>query len=256
MYRFTTDDGRILTPPAELETLLRGSFPAFSKLLGHTRFYYMMDEAWDGVSSLAFNADSEQFITVTLEDSVFYVHIANECFKIVDETLLENAFGLMKNTVPISYHRPFEHLSIHPDPIVFPCGYRCDLCLGSKEYNDHDLSESDNFVYMNWVCYHGCVPGADIERPSTNEKGKGIFRCSGCTKNRNKFCQSYTCSKAKGYANCVECGEYHLCDVYRDSHYAGQCNLGITAEEVTKLVIPYCMKERLDCFRAQLKENR
>jgi len=80
---------------------------------------------------------------------------------------------------------------------------------------------------------------------------KGVFKCPGCNKNRNKFCQSFTCSAEKGYANCAECGEYHTCDIYRDSHYAGQCNLGINAEEVTKLVIPYCMRERLDILRGQ-----
>ena len=42
------DDGRILTPPKELEPLLKDSFPAFSKLLGHIRFFYNANEIWDG----------------------------------------------------------------------------------------------------------------------------------------------------------------------------------------------------------------
>ena len=251
MKHFTAEDGRILTPPTELEPLLKGSFSAFSKLLGHIRFFYMADEIWDGKSSLVFSADGEQLISTTLDDGVFYIHIANEDFQIADEALLDNVFEALKKTVPIGWHRPFEQLTVNPDPNVFPCGYRCDLCLGSKEYDKNNLSEGDNFVYMNWVCYHGCVPGIDIERPPANEIG--VFRCSGCNKRNNKFCRSYTCSKEKGYANCVECGEYHSCDVYHGSHYAGQCNLGITAHEVTKLVIPYCMKERLDILRANLK---
>lgn len=244
MLHHYADDGRILTPPKELEPLLKGSFPAFSKFLGHIRFFYVADEIWDGKSSLIFNAYGEQLTAVTLDDGVFYVHIANENFRIADEDLLNNVFDVLKQTVPIDWHRPFEQLTVNPDPNVFPCGYRCDLCLGSKGHNENDFSESYNFVYMNWVCYHNCVPGIDIERPSANDTG--VFRCSGCNLNRNKFCRSFTCSKKKGYANCVECGDYHSCDVYSDSHYAGQCNLGITAEEITKLVIPYCMKERLD----------
>ena len=133
MKHFTTDDGRILTPPTELEPLLKGSFPAFSKLLGHIRFFYLADENWDGKSSLVFNADGEPLTAVTLDDGVFHVHIANDDFRIADETLLDNVFEVLKKTVPIGRHRPFEQLTVNADPNVFPCGYRCDLCLGSKE---------------------------------------------------------------------------------------------------------------------------
>lgn len=247
MLHHYADDGRILTPPKELEPILKGAFPAFSKLLGHIRFFYMADEIWDGKSSLIFDANGMQLTAITLDDGIFHVHIANEDFLIAYEDLLNNVFEILKKSVPIYWHRPFEQLTTNPDPNVFPCGYRCDLCLGSKKYDEHDFSKGENFSYMNWVCYHNCVPGINVER------GDGIFVCSGCNLNNNKFCQSFACSREKGYANCAECGEYHSCDVYRDSHYAGQCNLGISAEEVTKLVIPYCMKERLDILRNSTK---
>ena len=52
MYNFYADDGRVLTPPKELEPQLKGSFPAFSKLIGHVRFFYMTDEIWDGKTLL------------------------------------------------------------------------------------------------------------------------------------------------------------------------------------------------------------
>ena len=254
MKHSTADDGRILTPPTELEPLLKGAFPAFSKLLGHIRFFYMADEIWDGKSSLVFRVGGEPLAAVILSDGSFNVLIAGEDFRIAEESMLDNVFAVLKKTAPLGYHRPSAQLTVNPDPNVFPCGYRCDLCLGSKEYDDNNLSDSDNFAYMNWVCYHGCVPGIEIEHPPTGEIG--VFRCSGCTQNNNKFCECNTCSEEKGVANCVECGDYHSCDVYRDSHYAGQCNLGITAEEVTKLVIPYCMTERLDFYQSQLNEGR
>ena len=247
MYHQYTDDGRVLTSPKELEPLLKGSFPAFSKTVGHIRFFYIADEIWDGKSSLVFNAGGEQLAAIMLDDGVLYIHAADNDFQIVDEALLDNVFEVLKKTVPIGWHRPFEQLTVNPDPNVFPCGYRCDLCLGSKRYKENDFPESDNFAYMNWVCYHNCVPCIDIKHPPVNDKG--IFQCLGCKLNRNKFCRSFACSKEKGYANCTECGDYHSCDVYRDSHHAGQCNLGITADEVMKLVIPYCMKERLDILR-------
>lgn len=243
MYHFYADDGRVLTPPKELEPQLKGSFPAFSKLIGHIRFFYMADELWDGKTSLIFTSDSKQLAAIMLDDSVFYIHIADENFRIADETLLDDVFEALRRAVPIGMHRPFEQLTANPDPNQYPCGYRCDLCLGSRRHDEKDLSKRDNFGYMNWVCYHGCVPNIDVER------WDGEFVCKGCNRNNNKFCRSFTCSKEKGYANCAECGDYHSCEVYRDSHYAGQCNLGITSQEVTKLVIPYCMRERLDILR-------
>ncbi len=248
MNHHYADDGRILTPPKELEPLLKGSFPAFSKLLGHIRFFYVADEIWDGKSSLIFNANGRRLAAIELEDGAFCVHIGEEGFRITDETMLASAFNMLREKTPIDCHRPSEQLTANPDPNVFPCGYRCDMCLGYQSYNETQISGSDNFVYMNWVCYNNCISDK-IERPLTSERGKGVFRCSGCNLDRNRFCRSYACSKEKGYASCAECGEYHTCDVYRDSHYAGQCNLGITAEEVSKLVIPYCMKERLDMIR-------
>jgi hypothetical protein len=241
MFHFYADDGRILTPPKELEPQLKGAFPAFSKLVGHIRFFYVADEIWDGKSSLVFNADGEQLTAITLDDDVFYVHIADEGFRIVDETLLDTVFEALKKTVPSGRCRPFEQLTVNlNDPNEFPCGYRCDMCLGNKKHNENDFSGSEKFDYMNWLCYHNCVPNVSIER---NVHKKSV--CPGC-ESKKKDCRFFICPTEKGYANCVECGDYHSCDVYRDCHYPGQCNLGITAEEVTNLVIPYCMKERLD----------
>ncbi len=244
MYHQYADDGRILTSPKELEPLLKGSFTAFSKTIGHIRFFYMADEIWDGKSSLIFNADGEQLAAITLDDGVFYVHIADKEFQIDDETLLETMFEALKKTVPSGRFRPFEQLTVNlSDLNEFPCGYRCDMCLGNKKYNENDFSGSEKFDYMNWLCYHNCVPNVSVER---NVHNKSV--CPGCESKR-KDCPYFTCPTEKGYANCVECGEYHSCDVYRDCHYPGQCNLGLTAEEVTNLVVPYCMKERLDILR-------
>ncbi len=255
MHHHYADDGRILTPPKELKPLLKNAFPAFIKLLGHIRFFYMADEIWDGKSTLVFSANDKNLAIIRLEDDVFHILVMEDKdFRITDATILEGVFETLKNKIPNAFHRPFEQLTANPDPNVFPCGYRCDMCLGYQCYNKLQVSGSDNFVYMNWVCYNNCIT-EDLERPLTSEKGKGVFCCSGCNLNRNKFCRSYACSKNIGKANCSECGEYHTCDIYRGSHYAGQCNLGITAEEILKLVIPYCMKERLDIIRESAKSG-
>lgn len=134
------------------------------------------------------------------------------------------------------------------DPTKFPCGYRCDMCLLNKKQNEKDFSASNKFGYLNWLCYRDCVPNVEIERPDPN--GHNEWFCPGCVSSPwKKECRYFICPTEKGCANCMECGEYHVCDVQRDGHYSGQCSLGMTAEEVTSLVIPYCMKERFDIFR-------
>jgi len=208
MYHFHADDGRILTPPKELEPQLKGAFPAFSKLLGHIRFFYVADEIWDGKSSLVFSAGGEPLAAITLERGDFHVHIADEDFRTADETMLDTVFEALKKTPP-GCHRPFEQCTVNGSL----CGRRCDLCLGSKEYSeDGSFSAGENFCYMNWVCYHNCIDDAV-------ERGDGVFKCNGCEARRITKgvwddwwdgCKYYNCLMEKGYANCVECGEYHV----------------------------------------------
>ena len=104
MLHHYADDGRIMTPPKELEPLLKGSFSAFSKLIGHIRFFYIADEIWDGQCSLAFNADGAQLAAFTLADGVFDVYLqpADQNFTIKDEASLDVIIVTLKKTIPIN----------------------------------------------------------------------------------------------------------------------------------------------------------
>ena len=243
MKHITADDGRVLTPPKELEPLLKGAFQAFYELLGHMRWFYMADEIWDGESSLLFNADGKELATITLGDGSFGIQIADEGFRIENETELDNIFVALQKYATVNQRRPHDQLTIDPDGCL--CGWRCDMCLGSKECDPKNFTAGENFGYMNWVCYHDCI---DVEV----ERFDGVFQCPGCHNNR-KGCKFFLCLSEKGYANCAECGEYHSCDLFHNCHHPAQCNLGITAEEITKLVIPYATRERLDYYRSQSK---
>ena len=255
MKHITADDGRILTPPKELEPLLKGAFPAFYKLLGHMRWFYMADENWDGNSSLVFNADGERLAAITLGENYFDVDIADESFRIENETALNDVCGALKKHATDNQCRPHEQLTIDPDGCL--CGWRCDLCLGSNRCDEKNFTASENFGYMNWLCYYDCID-VDVERFD------GVFKCQGCQAIRTtkgvwqdwEGCKAYLCLSAKGFKNCAECGEYRSCDVFDNCHHPAQCNLGINAEEITKLVIPYATKERLDYYRSQLNEGR
>jgi hypothetical protein len=241
MLHHYADDGRIMTPPSELEPLLKDAFPAFSKLLGHIRLFYMADEIWDGQTVLAFRASGKPLAEITLADGVFRVHIADVDFSVQDESQLDAVFEASKTVAQDSTRRPIEQLLMQTnDPTKFPCGYRCDLCEAHKEQNQ--------FVYLNWLCYHACVPGIEIERP-TSKDAYG-WHCPGCAKSPwRSECKYAICPTERGCSHCIECGEYHHCGIQHDGHYAAQCNLGLKAEEVTSMVIPYCMKERFDIAR-------
>ena len=249
MLHHYADDGRIMTPPKEMEPQLKGPFPAFSKLIGHIRFFYIADEIWDGESSLIFSAGSEQLMAIKLNNGSFNVYIAGKDFRIDNEALLDAIFEILKTIVPLRRHRPFDQLTMNMDDSTkFPCGYRCDMCLLYKKQNENDFSASEKFGYLNWLCYRDCVPNIAIERPDPNVHNE--WSCPGCVSSPwKKECRYFICPTEKGFASCVECGKYHVCDVQLDGHYSGQCSLGMTAEEVTSLVIPYCMKERFDIYR-------
>ena len=110
---------------------------------------------------------------------------------------------------------------------------------------------------MNWVCYHDCIE-VKVERFDD------VFKCPRCHALRTRKvvyedkngCKAFDCLSEKGYSNCAECGEYHSCEVFQGCHHPAQCNLGITAEEVTKLVIPYATKERLDYYQSHLNGGK
>lgn len=242
MKHFTADDGRILTPPKELEPLLKGSFPAFFNLLGHIRFFYVADEIWDGNTSLIFKTNGKQLAAITLEDSAFVVNIADDQFRIVDESSLDNIFDLLNKTAFSNQRRPADQLSV--DLEEYPNGIRCDLCLLYKENNiDNDFAGNRKFPVMDRHCYYGVNEGwGETEFSTWTCNGK-----DGC------FTKTYACIEKNGFKNCFDCGEYETCDQCGVGHNPGECNLGITAEEVTNLIIPYCDVERLDYFRSQLK---
>jgi hypothetical protein len=237
MKHIYADDGRILTSPKELEPLLKGSYPAFFKMLGHIRFFYVADEVWDGKTSLVFSTNGEHLAAVAFADGAFYIHIADKAFHIVDESKLNDLFEMLKRTASDSQRRSAEQLTVNLDE--YPSGIRCDLCLLEKRHNENNFAGSRKFAVMDRHCYHGVQEGW----------GEGVFSPSYCEGKQGCYAKTYACLEKKGLKNCLECGEYRSCGDCGVGHNPGECNLGITAEEVTCLIIPYCEVERLDIWR-------
>ena len=232
-----SNDGRILTPPKELKPLLQGAFPAFYKLLGHIRFFYVADEIWDGQTSLVFQTGGEPLAAIALDSGAFHLRIAGKKFRIVDSHALDGVFEALKNNATPGQRRPKEQLDV--DLNEYPSGVRCDLCQINKANNVNDFTGCKNFHVMCRHCYYGVEEGWGETEFSTNT----------CEGKQDCYKKTYSCLEKKGLKNCLECGEYRTCGDCGVGHNPGECNLGITAEEVTKLIIPYCEVERLDLLR-------
>jgi len=241
MLKLTTADGRILTPPGELEPLLKGAYPAFFKLLGHIRFFYAVNELWDVKASLAFSAGGRELAAIKLEDGAFSVHVAGENFQVADEAQLDAVFTALQKSATPAQRRPEKQLAAHLDK--YPCGGRCDMCLINIKHNRFGHAGSKVFNEMDRNCYYD-----DSQEHGDHSRA----RCPGCEAKRRKpekSCDTHKCLKEKGLAHCLACGEWETCGKSGNGHTPGQCNLGITAEEVTGLIIPYCDKERLRLLR-------
>lgn len=234
------NDGRILTPPKNLEPLLKNAFPAFFALIGHIRFFYVADEIWDGRASLVFNAGGETLVAFKLDDGAFDVNIAGKDFRIIDEKILSSVYSAIKQAASDSQRRPEDQLAV--DLNEYPSGIRCDLCQLNRLNNVNDFSGCERFHVMTRHCYFG------VE----DDWGETEFSTNTCAGKADCYTKTLAClkeKKKKGIHNCLECGEYRTCRDCGVGHDPGECNLGITAEEVTCLIIPYCEVERLNYIK-------
>ena len=240
MFYFYTDDGRILTPPKELKPLLKDSFTAFFKLIGHIRFFYVADEIWDGKAFIAFKSSDRQLAAITLGNGSFDISIGDSIVHMTDEDALGTVFELLKTAATDNQRRPMEQLNA--DLNEYPSGIRCDMCLLHTSQNKNDFEGCRKFPIMDRNCYFGVEDGW----------GETVFSPSACD-GMQCYAKTYKCLAVKSNKNCLECGEYHTCSNCGVGHNPGECNLGITSEEATCLILPYCEVERLDLIASLSK---
>ena len=237
MFSFHADDGRILTPPKELKPLLKDAYSVFYILLGHIRFFYVVDEIWNGKDFVVFKTAEDVLASIKLHEASFCITIATETFNVMDESLFNIICVTLTKTASANLRRPLEQLSVDLDE--YPSGVRCDMCLCSKAHNENDLSGKEKFAIMDHNCYFGVSEGW----------GAGEFSPVICQNKEWCYPSTYACLEKKGHKNCLECGEYHTCNSCGVGHEPGQCNLGITADEITSLILPYCEMERLELLK-------
>ena len=262
----------------QVEATLGQASRAWEKIVGHIRFFYVMDELWtegnptgNYHSELKFRRGGKTLVTLYIREGFFKIclvlgKIEREKFEeqrvsfcktiqkfyddantyhdgkwlwfdIHDEELINDIIRLLD--IKRKPNRKREQLAIHEE---YPCGVRCDLCLINVKNNENDFEGSKLFHGMDWRCYH------DI----TNEERVDYSRttCPGCNA-RKQECPTHKCLSEKGFSGCLGCGEHHTCEKNGNIINAGRCNIGLSHEDVTHCIIPYCSKERLDYWAKQ-----
>jgi len=264
----------------EIVPILGESITAWEKLVGYIRFNYVMDELWtEGATTgklanyrneLKFRRGGKTLVTLYIREGFFKVVIvlgkderlkyeerqfefSEAIRKIYDDThtyhdgkwlgidiydlsLIDDVMGLI--SIKRKPNRKPDAFSLNG---AGKCGNRCDLCLLYIENNKGDRADRLFFHEMDWRLYHH---EGEERADYTNTI------CPGCGGMCSKTVQ---CVAEKGYKSCGEC-DYHQCTAdgeHIQNYHPGRCNLGLTAEEVTRCIIPYCGKERFYWLKKQ-----
>jgi hypothetical protein len=265
-----------IKPYEEIVSLLGSSKSAWEKLIGYIRFHYVMDELWTtGVSTgklsnyrdeLKFRRGGKTLVTLYVREGFFKVCIV---FGKDERAKFEEKQSEFSDTIcklyadTDTYHDgkwlgiDVYHMTLIADIICLlnikrkpnrkaiemdisagtgKCGNRCDLCLLYIKNNEDGKTDRLLFHEMDWRIYH---------HEGEDRTDYTSVTCSGC----GGMCQkTIQCVKDKGFNSCGQC-DYRHCTAEGEHIYdfdPVRCNLGLTAEEVTRCVIPYCGKERFD----------
>ncbi|MDD4495414.1 MAG: DUF3788 domain-containing protein [Eubacteriales bacterium] len=260
----------------EVEPILGKASKAWERLVGYIRFNYVMDELWTTGKStgklsayrdeLKFRCGGKTLVTMYVREGFFKVVIIlgkdergkyeeqqstfSDAIRniydnthtyhdgkwlgidVYDPSLIDDIIRLLK--IKRKPNRKAVDMDITAD--TGRCGNRCDLCLINIKNNENGKNDRFLFHEMDWRCYHH---EGEQRTDYTNTT------CPGCGGMCSKTIE---CLTDKGFDNCGMC-DYRNCTAEGEHIYGyepGKCNLGLTADEVTRCIIPYCGKERYD----------
>lgn len=245
------------TNPSTFKDKLGGSFDAFMDLLRFIRVNYVIDELWDGKEELKFRRSGKTLITLCLKENCFNALII---FGKAERAVFDEVRGQFSDFIcnyydnSTTYHdgkwmfididgkahldEIIEMLKIKKKPNrkiniakaeFGQCGQRCDQCLLYTK-NNEDTKGNLEFHEKDWICYHS----EDEERADYTK-----MVCGGCHQNEADHCPEKLCLKEKGYDGCLQCGECDKCRINSHDFDPARCNLGLSADDITRAVIPY-----------------
>ena len=231
---------------------------AWTDLLGRIRVSYKTDELWDGNDELKFRCSGRTLITLYVREGYFtvlliYGKAERETFEAVISDFSQVLQDLYRNSH--TYHdgkwmsldvrdssvvpdlirmlaikkKPNRKKEDLTDAVVGCCGNRCDQCL---LYVKNGGIESRNlFAEGDHKCY------CREDEPMHDYTG---INCQGC----HVGCAVVQCAKSRGYVTCADCNAVPCAVDSNNFTIPGRCNVGLTAEDVTRFVLPYCGRER------------
>lgn len=247
----------VYTKPSDFKEKLGDSFDAFADLIRFIRVNYVMDELWDGKEILKFQRSKKTLVTLCLKENCFNTLIifgkaeravfdeAREQFSAFicghydsSNTFHDGKWMFIDIKDSTYLHEIIELLKIKKKPnrkiniskVEFgKCGQRCDQCLLYAKNNETERGNIE-FHERDWKCYHS-------EEETRVDFTNNI--CPGCCHNGPDSCPEKICLREKGYNNCVQCDEYATCRKNSHEFDPAACNLGISADDITRIVLPY-----------------
>lgn len=247
----------IYTQPSRFKEKLGNSFDTFMNLIRFIRVNYVMDELWDGKEILKFQRSKKTLVTLCIKENCFNVLIIfGKAERAVFDEVREQFSDFICNYYDSSntYHdgkwmfidiedgtylndiielikiKKKPNRKINTSKAVFgQCGQRCDQCLQYVKNNETARGDLE-FCERAWRCYYSEGEGwSDY----TN------ITCPGCCNLSSDYCTEKVCSREKGYNSCFECNEYSSCKKNSHEFDPAACNLGLSADDITRAVMPY-----------------
>lgn len=244
-----------------MDALLGDAARVLSDFVGRIRMEYVMDELYDGKDEVKFRRGGKTLVTLYLHEGYFTVLIIfgkaeREKFE-AQQADFPAAFCEFYHACR-TYHdgkwmfcdvradgdvdmlMRLLHIKKRPNrkpekltgAVISLCGNRCDQCMLHKDH-----FEPEKFTVGEKHCYFSA------DEPAQDHTGHA---CPGCIP--EKGCNYRRCAAQKDVCSCGEC-DYEHCTT---EHFTepGRCNLGITAEEVSQFILPYCGKERFTAMKS------
>lgn len=244
-----------------MDALLGDASRALSDLVGRIRMEYVVDEFYDGKDEVKFRRSGKTLLTLYLHEGYFtllliYGKAEREVFEArraefpADFCALYDAartyhdgkwmFYDVHAGADVDMLMRLLHIKKRPNrkpekldgAVISLCGNRCDQCMLHKDHFDPAaFTEGEKHCYFT------------ADEPAQDHSAHA---CPGCVP--EKGCNYRKCAAQKGLSSCGEC-DYEHCT---SEHFTepGRCNLGITAEEVSRFIIPYCGKERFTAMKS------
>lgn len=245
----------------KLDELLAETAPVLSELVGRIRMEYAVDEVFDGKDEVKFRRGRKTLATLYLHEGYF-------TFLIIFGKAEREKFEAVRAEFPAEFIAFYDaartyhdgkwlfydvrsdgdvdmlmrllHIKKRPNrkpeklsgAVISLCGNRCDLCPLHKDHFDPEA-----FTVGEKHCYF-----AADEPPVDHSE----HACPGCVP--EKQCGYRKCAAAKGLTSCGDCDFEHC----TTEHFTepGRCNLGITADEVARFILPFCGRERFRAIHA------